>query len=420
MSEVASLVPFGEFHSALFYRDLFLHNETQYERFWCPFCGIKLFAVLIYEPTDAELAKSPHFKKPKSVEHLHGCDGNPGGAGKPRSTTEPARKIEKQPFILPTRLIEYVEPPPRVGPAGGAPVPPAVEVTRRREEAGQHHARARFSVALVQSVAEAHLGMVNHAYKQQRAKKWTDKQRKDWLTEVFSAEIELRGATMRYREAFHDLHHPVRRTPRVYYSEGYVTQTEAGYAISAAKQGKENDADEVGRPFIVVVRVDDDGAVLRGAKRELMAQLQRAATQQHLVRWYGYGLPVSTPERFELCFDIDNLSDLFVRRKPVAFGKPLEQRQANMASTPAIGTSAKEPAVPVPASATAMSAEHNVEQRPQIQLPSEKPTQAITRPVPWQRHHSDPQYSTRHRQCPQRQARQRHPTRILAWMCGVN
>lgn len=77
MSEVAALAALGESHSALFYRDLFLHDETRYEPFWCPFCGIKLFAVLVYEPADVELAKSPRFKKPRGINHRHGCDGNP-------------------------------------------------------------------------------------------------------------------------------------------------------------------------------------------------------------------------------------------------------------------------------------------------------------------------------------------------------
>lgn len=80
MSEVASLVPFGGFHSAWFYRDLFLRDETKYDEFLCPFCGIKVFAVLIYKPAEEELARSPHFRE--SEPHRHGCDGNPEKGGK--------------------------------------------------------------------------------------------------------------------------------------------------------------------------------------------------------------------------------------------------------------------------------------------------------------------------------------------------
>jgi hypothetical protein len=341
MSEVASLVPFGEFYSALFYRDLFLHDETQYKQFWCPFCGIQLFAVLVYEPADAELAKSPHFKRPQGVEHRHGCDGNPAKSGSSRQSSEPAWKVEKQPFILPTRLIEYAEPPLRIGPAQPELIPTSTEVKKRLVEAGADHHRTRFSVALVQSVAEAHLGTVSHAYKQQKEKKWSDKQRKDWLSRIFDTEIDLRGATMKYKEALHNLYFPVRGTPRIYHSEGTVTATDGGYAITAAYPGKVGDEDKVGRVFDVVVRIDDDPAGLRGAKRELMVQLQRASAQRFVVRWYGYGQPERTAKRFELRFDIDNLSDLFVRRKPNGISPTrAEQGQASATRVPEPSTGA--------------------------------------------------------------------------------
>ncbi|WP_143295549.1 hypothetical protein [Burkholderia pseudomallei] len=314
MSEVAALVPFGESHSALFYRDLFLHDETRYEPFWCPFCGVKLFPVLVYEPVDAELAKSPHFRR--SEAHRHGCDGNPAQAKKPRGASEPAWKVEKQPFILPTRLVDYVEPPPRIARIQPAPTPTAAEVQKRRTEAGTDHHRTRFSVALVQSVAEAHLGMISHAYQQQKEKKWSDRQRRDWLSRVFDAEIDLRGSTMKYKEALQDLYFPLRSTPRVYYSEGTVTTVEDGYVISAARPARTSDEDKDGRLFNVTVRFDGDPAGLRGARRELLAQLQRAAEHGFLVRWYAYGLPERNAEWIELRFDANNLSDLFVRRKP--------------------------------------------------------------------------------------------------------
>ena len=55
---------------------------------------------------------------------------------------------------------------------------------------------------------------------------------------------------------------------------------------------------------------------LRGARRELMAQLERAAAKQFHVKWYGYGVAERTAPGFELRFGADNLSDLFVRRRP--------------------------------------------------------------------------------------------------------
>jgi hypothetical protein len=317
MSEVASVIPFGEFHSALFYRDLFLRDDTEYKPFWCPFCGIKLFACLVYEPADTEMAMSPHFKRPKGVEHRHGCDGNPAAVGAIRTSNDSVRKIEKQLFILPTRLVDYIEPPARVESVDLPPVPSPDEVRKRRVRGGEIHHRARFSVALVQSVAEAHLGTISQAYKLQKEKKWTDKARGDWLKSIFSAEIDLRGSTMKYRDALHDLYFPIRSTPRIYYCEGVVTVIDDGYSISAARRGKTSDTDKIGMPFTVVVRPGSNSTNLRGARRALMAQLERAATKGFQVKWYGYGLPERTALGFELRFWLDNLSDLFVRRQTV-------------------------------------------------------------------------------------------------------
>ena len=78
MSELAALEPFGDFHSALYFRDLFLRDETIYDEFFCPFCGVPLNQVLVYAPIDQELGKSPHFRtQPRGPKHYSGCDGNP-------------------------------------------------------------------------------------------------------------------------------------------------------------------------------------------------------------------------------------------------------------------------------------------------------------------------------------------------------
>lgn len=323
MSEVASLVQSGEYHSAWFYRDLYLHDETRYEKFLCPFCGIKVFAVLIYEPAGEELSRSPHFRK--SEEHRHGCDGNPEKGLKTPAPTGPVRKIEKQLFTLPTRLIEYVEPPARADRDERTEVakPSPEEVKKRRLEAGETHHRARFSVALVQSLAEAHLGTIRQSYQLQEKKKWSDKQRRDWLKAVFSAEIDLRGATMRFDSAFHDLYFPIRPTPRVYYGTADVLETPDGYLIKAHTRGRADDRDKHGLPFQVWVRVDKNVTNLRGARRELIGQLKRAAEHGFSVKWYGLGRPGRGESSFDLHFDAENLTDLFVRRQPVKKGQSI-------------------------------------------------------------------------------------------------
>ncbi|WP_175957848.1 hypothetical protein [Burkholderia sp. BCC0405] len=317
MSEVASLARSREYHSAWFYRELYLHDETRYEKFLCPFCGIKVFPVLIYEPAGEELSRSPHFRK--SEEHRHGCDGNPAKGAKDLASTGPVRKIEKQLFTLPTRLIDYVEPPARADRdkgAGEVTKPSPEEVKKRRIEASETHHRARFSVALVQSLAEAHLGTIRQSYQLQEKKNWTDKQRQEWLKAVFSAEIDLRGATMRFSSAFHNLYFPIRSAPRVYYGSGRVREVDEGYLIEAGARGRANEQDNHGLPFKIWVRGEKAEVILRGARRELMAQLSRAAKQDFLVNWYGLGCPARGESSFDLRFDTANLTDLFIRRQP--------------------------------------------------------------------------------------------------------
>lgn len=323
MSEVASLVQSGEYHSAWFYRDLYLRDETHYDEFLCPFCGIKVFAVLIYKPADEELSRSPHFRESES--HRHGCDGNPTKGAKTLAPTGPVKRIEKQLFTLPTRLIEYVEPPARTDRDERFEIakPSSEEVKKRRIEASETHHRARFSVALVQSLAEAHLGTIRQSYQLQEKKKWSDKQRRDWLKAVFSAEIDLRGATMRFDSAFHDLYFPIRSTPRVYYGTADVIEIPDGYLITAHARGRADDNDKHGLPFHVWVRVDKDVTNLRGARRELMGQLKRAAEHDFPVKWYGLGRPVRGESSFDLHFDAENLTDLFVRRQPVKKGQSI-------------------------------------------------------------------------------------------------
>ncbi|WP_369072973.1 hypothetical protein [Burkholderia gladioli] len=326
MSEVASLVPFGAFHSAWYYRDLFLRDETKHDKFWCPFCGIQVFAILIYKPAEEELARSPHFREKEP--HRHGCDGNPAKGGELPVAEGPVRKIEKQLFTLPTRLIEYIEPPEQASRPSriertGEPSPD--EVKRRRVDARDMHQRARFSVSLVQSLAEAHLGTIRQSYQLRDNKKWSEKQRRDWIKAVFSTEIDLRGASMRYDQAFRDLFFPVRSTPRVYYGEGSVSATDEGYRIDATRRGRADDQDKHGRPFHVRIRADHEPASQRGARRELIAQLERAVEKGFSVKWYGYGQPESVKDWYELRFDEENLTDLFVRRQSSKNAQPVQE-----------------------------------------------------------------------------------------------
>lgn len=63
MSEWATLEPFGEPHTSFSFRDDYLRDGVELGPFYCPFCNIGLFAVLIYK--DGKCGKSPYFSSYK-------------------------------------------------------------------------------------------------------------------------------------------------------------------------------------------------------------------------------------------------------------------------------------------------------------------------------------------------------------------
>lgn len=319
MSEVAAIEPFGEFHSALFYRDLFLRDEVRYNDFACPFCGVPLDDVLIYEPHDAEMAKSPHFRtKRNGVKHLHGCDGNPSNYQRPREHKAPESQIEKQLFTFPTEFVEYVERLPNPAANRPARIPTAEEIQRRREAGARNYGQARFRVSLVQSIAEAHMGTVQQAFDLQKQKGWDNAKRNAWLTQVLAAPLNLRGFPTTYKKALHDLYFSVAEYPRIYYGKnGIVKETETGYDIIAEQSGFDRDENQRWPFAISIARQGMDVANLRGARRAVMAQLQRAVDEKLTVRWYGFGRAERMNGYFELGFGPQNLGDLFIK-----LGKP--------------------------------------------------------------------------------------------------
>ncbi|MDO4233045.1 MAG: hypothetical protein Q4D19_13025 [Lautropia sp.] len=319
MSEVAALEPFGGFHSAFYFRELYLRDEVRYEKFYCPFCGVLLDPVLVYAPSDQELGKSPHFRTQRGgANHHDGCDGNPCNYQNPTRANPVQEHIQRLPFSLPTEFAAYVEPQSgsQSGSACRAPVPsltPA-DIRRRREEAGRRYGVARFRVSLVQSLAEVHNAILKDAYRRKEENNWSKEEFNNWIKNVLQAPINLRGFSTTYRIALHDLWFAVPSCPRVFHgSQARVEQVEGGYQITSKRPGKVGKGNTV-LPFVITVSLRDaDGVELRGARRALLRQLERAVKEDATVRWYAYGRANMTDERFELAFDRANISDLFVK-----------------------------------------------------------------------------------------------------------
>lgn len=315
MSEVAALEPFGDFHSAHYFRDLYLRDETLYAEFFCPFCGVSIDPVLIYAPADQEIGKSPHFRTQKGgAKHYPSCDGNPTNYQHTIEKKPAQAHIEKRQFSLPTMFAEHVDRPQI--PAGRAPTraPTADEICRLREAAGRRYGVARFRVSLVQSLAEAHLAVLADAYEHQKKHDWSDAERQNWIRDVLQAPINLRGFSTTYRSALNNLWFPVPEYPRVFHGKNAkVEVTESGYKITSEHPGKIDDGKSSLPFFITVSSHDLDERQLRGAHRTLRRQLERAVGESSTVRWYAYGRAKSSGEQFELSFDDTNIGDLFVK-----------------------------------------------------------------------------------------------------------
>lgn len=317
MSEVAALEPFGDFHSALHFRDQYLHDETLYAEFFCPFCGVALDPVLIYVPADQEIGKSPHFRTQKAgTKHYPGCDGNPSNYQHAIEKKPTQAHIEKRQFSLPTMFAEYVERPPLPTGKATTRAPAPDEIYRLRETAGRHYGVARFRVSLVQSLAEAHLAVLADAYENQKKQEWSDDERNKWIRDVLEAPINLRGFSTTYQKALNDLWFPVPEYPRIFYGKSSkVEVTEFGYEITSERPGKTGGR-KPSLPFVITVSSHDiNKELLRGARRTLLRQIELAVEEGATIRWYAYGRPKLIGEQFELAFDNTNIGDLFVTQQ---------------------------------------------------------------------------------------------------------
>jgi len=251
MSELAALEPFGDFHSALYFRDLFLRDETIYDEFFCPFCGVPLNQVLVYAPIDQELGKSPHFRtQPRGPKHYSGCDGNPSNYQHPSGKNLSKRTSKSADLHCQRNFLNILIARINLMDSSPSPTPTPDEILRRREAAGRRYSVARFRVSLVQSLAEAHLAVLAEAYQEENG--WTDVVRQNWIRDVLQAPINLRGYSTTYRGALHDLWFPVPKFPRVFHGKNAkVNLTSNGYEIIAERLGKFDDQTPP-RPFVII------------------------------------------------------------------------------------------------------------------------------------------------------------------------
>jgi hypothetical protein len=307
MSNWGSIEKGGDAISAWEYRSIFLKYGTQYDRFYCPFCDIRLAAYLI--STEGEISKSPHFSA-RWGDHLYGCNGEPIVVG------EPERKRPEAHYI--PREMHYPEafndrPPPRkqllsTGVSKPLGVPTSFEVSTRRKKAGSL-GRPVPSTYLLQPIVETYNSVYKEGFERAKEKKWSDDIRWCWVKDaLLGMRLRLEDVT-NYEDAFRTPSYINSYHPRIYHSAGYVTLVQGNYFIKSKLNGKK---DGVPFPFLVMIR---SGLVSKASPRshtKLLSTLNNFVDTKEELRWYAYGIPKITPQAFVI--DIENLDYFYLKK----------------------------------------------------------------------------------------------------------
>jgi hypothetical protein len=316
MSEYAALKSGEKFCTALYFRDLFLRNETVYSFFICPFCGVKLSPVLIYKDADEKLGKRPHFRlKHNDEKHKKGCDGNSPDRKLKLTIGKTKNSVEKQIFLLPVEFAKHKE-------YSSIFRTQKVNIDSDTEDNIENNInsnvdyryKARYRVTVIQSLVEAYRSVIYNAYIQQKLLKWTDEQRKEHLKLILQAPLNLRGLSTTYNTAFHNLAIPIPAYPRIFYgANAKVIKTSECYEIIPER--KNWIANKPFEQLSILIRLNNIILEnLKGAKKNNMKNLIIAGNEQKTVIWYAYGLAEKIAgSKFQLCFDEDNLSDLYTK-----------------------------------------------------------------------------------------------------------
>ena len=292
--------------SAWEYRSLFLWNGLAFDKFFCPFCDIRLAACLIY--SEGELSKSPHFAA-RWEDHINGCDGEPIVVDAPERKS-PEAHYKPREMHFPEALAD--RPPPRKQRPpvmGNLPTPPTpTEITARRKKAVSLGSAVPKSYSL-QPIVEACNVVVKDGYDQAKEKDWPEDERKSWVKKTLSAmPLRLNDATT-YEDAFRSPAYIHIRHPRIYHGTGTISFEQGSYVIESARNGNMGG---VQLPFRVTV---ESGLVTESSPRShagLISTLNHFVADKQNLRWYAYGTPENINDA--LPTRIRSLDHLYVKR----------------------------------------------------------------------------------------------------------
>ena len=317
-----------EERTAYEYREFYLDHGFEFKPFTCPFCGVPLTAINVY--TEEEVARRPHFRADKGP-HRFGCDGYPI-ATSAKDRGPPRRRVEKREFLLPEMLVPRRSPA-VVRPARGrlhpTVLPDEHEVKRRRKRAAESLGPAVYRTSLIRSVATAYLGVLRESYKLKDEKRWTETQRRGWVTDLFK-ENQLTlydGYTLTYHGALRNTRFPPPDKPRIFHGSatvGRVSQSHmsAAYVLTPDTPVEHRQDDQVMRYPVEVLFRSVYAGEPTGSQRHTLERLDRAADAGLVARWFAYGVLHLQDDEGVYRMTVDEVDHLYLHRleKPVVRG----------------------------------------------------------------------------------------------------
>lgn len=299
MSDLATTETGGEAHSAWTYRTLYLDSHIIAEKFYCPFCDIRLCPNNIDK--DGEISKAPYFSA-RWEHHKNGCDGTP-------IVTQTSPHNQPQAHYQ-TRDVTYPEV------LTGRPnqrVAQKTVIDSHRDVSNDaiHQRRTHIGslglykprTYLLQPLVEAYNSAWTIAYEDQKE---NPKNASRVAKQILQSMPLALDEKTNYWDAFifpsATKNHGIRR---IYKGSGIAEKRETLLYLS----------DDKTPDFFLVINIKDIEGV-RGYRKKMLDLILSAQRDQLAIKWYTYGSPVSNGSMRLL--NVDNL-DLF-------YANPIRER----------------------------------------------------------------------------------------------
>lgn len=298
------------------YRELFLDDGIRYERFKCPYCGVRLTPVNIY--ATGEMARSPHFRAALE-DHRFGCDGSPEVVIRPGDVqSQEGRRVEPRTLRLPEELVARRDAP-RVSinkTKRESTLPDSLTVAARRRSAGERLGPAIYRTSLVRSVALAYLGILKEAYRTFPDGETESARRKKIKEDLSSHPLRLLdGWLTTYQGAFRAVRFEPIDRPRIYHGSGQVVHFKGWdrSGVGILCRTERAIAGTAAHPVdaLIIIQWGERRLVSR-SQDQLVDLLLEAADDGASARWFAYGTMKFSDSANRYQLDVESLDHLYI------------------------------------------------------------------------------------------------------------